>query len=134
MSTADSRDSADSARFQHALAHAHSATWLLARLVAEIDGTSHLADELRCAVSVDGVRDPDRLRLSVLGVVRLANRAGCDAGRTLRLVRCFARAALAESHAPGIVEDVVRYCGQIVDTMHVAAVDRRGHGKPDRAA
>ena len=105
----------------HSLDRPYSAPWLLFRLVAHVHGPHPLGDELRDAVGPDGVRDPDRLTLVVLGIMRIAERAGCDVALARRLVRGLVREALAGRHAPAVVRQVVRACGEIADDCCGAA-------------
>jgi hypothetical protein len=96
----------------------HSSPWLLFRLVALLDGQTHLAEEVRLSVDADGVCDPERLAATLLGVAALAERAGWGPAEVRRLVRGFVASALAPSERVVPVEQVVREAGRLVDACY----------------
>lgn len=77
-------------------AGAHSAPWLLARLVAAIDADSNLGSELRSAIGPDGVRDRSRLSLTLLAAMKHASRSGCDQEQIRSFVDFFVRSGASD--------------------------------------
>jgi hypothetical protein len=94
---------------------ARAATWRVASLIARLDAHPHRAAELRRAVGPDGVREPDRLVLTLVGVMALARRSGCTPAQVRELVQCFVQGALAMSHDPRFVEQIVLHCGRFAE-------------------
>jgi hypothetical protein len=92
----------------------HTPSWILGRLLVTLDGTSDLADELRLAVGPNGVRDTVRLRLTTLGVISVARRAGCRHEDLRFVVEGFVRGVLADRYAANVVDRAVGRCASIV--------------------
>ena len=75
--------------------------WLLSRLIIGLDGGSNLAAELRLATGPEGVRDPERLSLTLLGVMTYAVRAGCRPEQVRRFADFFVGVVLGETDILG---------------------------------
>jgi hypothetical protein len=59
-----------------------------------LDARANLGAELRRAVGHEGVRDPARLALTLLGAMRCASRAGYEPGERRRVVKHAVHAAI----------------------------------------
>lgn len=98
---------------------AHTAPWLLCRLLAALDGDTDLAGELLRAVGSQGVRDRERLVLTILGVMTYARRAGCQATEVRQAVDHFVRGTLASTVATPTLNEVARRCVAVVDAVYL---------------
>jgi hypothetical protein len=112
-----SAPSAPPARPARRLRPSRSATWRLATLVTRLDLHAQHREEVRRAVGPDGVREPHRLALALLGVLRLARRAGGDAAQARVLVQCLVHDALGASHEPRLVEQVALRCVRLAEAL-----------------
>ena len=65
-----------------------------AHLAHALDAGANLGAELRVAMGREGVRDPARLALTLLGAMHCVSRAGYEPGQRRRVVEHAVRAVL----------------------------------------
>lgn len=94
-------------------------------LPAALRSIGVLARELRDAVTSGGDCDGARGALVLLGAMAAASRSGARGPALRATIETFVRAALEESHAPAVVDDVAARVVGAVDLLRTA------RGAPD---
>lgn len=97
----------------------------LPALPAALQPNGGLARELRVAVASNGDCDGARYAMVLLGVLGAAGRAGARGPVLRSAVDAFVRRALADSHAPAVVDDTAARGVAAVDLLRLL---HDGHG------
>ena len=95
----------------------HSRSWLVARLLAALDGFPEFAATVRASVQPDGADEPERLVRVTLGVMRRAHQAGCAPRAMRHVIEYFILSALADS--PAVARQAATRCAGIVDAVYL---------------
>ena len=95
---------------------ASSPSRLVDCLVDALDGCTELADALHHAFDSRGVHDRERFIATILGVMRVADDAGCEPRQTREVVRGFVGATLGERARA--VGGAVALAVEIVDAVY----------------